>query len=59
MKSCDSVIVSWDFSHGNDVGILLVGKQTEGKVEIINAFRGSEARELYDKLTKVSKQKPS
>lgn len=27
MKSTDSVIVSWDFSHGKDVGVLIVGKQ--------------------------------
>ena len=28
MKSTDSVIVSWDFSHGKDVGVLIVGKQS-------------------------------
>lgn len=32
MKSTDSVIVSWDFSHGKDVGVLIVGKQEKGKV---------------------------
>lgn len=31
MKSTDSVIVSWDLSHGKDVGVLLVGKQVNGK----------------------------
>lgn len=30
MKSTDSVIVSWDFSHGKDVGVLIVGKQENG-----------------------------
>lgn len=44
MKSTDSVIVSWDFSHGKDVGVLIVGKQEKGKVEIINAYQGEEAR---------------
>lgn len=39
MKSTDSVIVSWDFSHGKDVGVLIVGKQEKGKVEIINAYQ--------------------
>lgn len=39
MKSTDSVIVSWDFSHGKDVGVLIVGKQEKGKVEIINALQ--------------------
>lgn len=42
MKSTDSVIVSWDFSHGKDVGVLIVGKQKKGKVEIINAYQGEE-----------------
>lgn len=51
MKSTDSVIVSWDLSHGKDVGVLLVGKQLNGRVEIINAFQGEEAYELYRKLT--------
>lgn len=51
MKSTDSVIVSWDLSHGKDVGVLLVGKQVNGRVEIVNAFQGEEAYELYRKLT--------
>lgn len=42
MKSTDSVIVSWDFSHGKDVGVLIVGKQEKGKVEIINAYQKGE-----------------
>lgn len=50
MKSNGSVIVSWDFSNGRDIGVLLVGKQVKGKVEIVNAFQGKEAVELYEKL---------
>lgn len=50
-ESTGSVIVSWDFSHGKDVGILLVGKQTNGRVDVVNAFQGAEAKELYRKLT--------
>lgn len=50
-ESTGSVIVSWDFSHGKDVGILLVGKQTNGRVDVVNAFQGAEAEELYRKLT--------
>lgn len=30
MKSTDSVIVSWDFSRGKDVGVLIVGSQQTG-----------------------------
>lgn len=45
-----AVIVSWDLSHGKDKEILLVGKQVNGKVEVINAFQGEEALEIYEKL---------
>ena len=51
MKSSGSVIVSWDFSNGKDVGVLIVGEQKNGKVNIINAFQGQEAKDLYKKLT--------
>lgn len=56
MKSVGSVIVSWDFSHGKDVGVLLVGKQANAQVEVINAYQGEEAYELYRRLT-VKKKK--
>lgn len=42
-------IVSFSFSD-KDKGVLIVGKQTKGKVDIINAFQGDEAWELYHKL---------
>lgn len=51
MKSTDSVIVSWDFSHGKDVGVLIVGNQKNGQVEVINAYQGEEAYDLYRRLT--------
>lgn len=51
MKTSGSVIVSWDFSNGKDVGVLIVGKQEKGKVDIVNAYQGKEAEELYRKLT--------
>lgn len=51
MKSTDSVIVSWDFSRGKDVGVLIVGSQKNGQVDVINAYQGKEAYELYRKLT--------
>lgn len=50
MKKVDSVIVSVDFSHGEDVGVLIVGRQTNGTMDIVNAFQGKEAMELWDKL---------
>lgn len=56
MKSSGSVIVSWDFSNGKDIGILIVGHQQNGKVNIINAFQGEEAETLYKKLTTIQKK---
>ena len=50
-----AVIVSWDFSHGKDKGVLIVGRQTNGVVKVINAFQGQEARDIYGKLTIVKK----
>ena len=52
-KTNGAVIVSWDFSHGadgKDKDILLVGKQTKGVVDVINAFQGQDARDIYEKL---------
>ena len=51
-----SVIVSWDFSHGDGPGLVLVGKQKNGKVEVINAFQGPEAYALWKKLTNSKKK---
>lgn len=52
IKNTGAFIVSWDFSHGKDYDILLVGQKAPGKdVEIINAFQGEEAFEIYEKLT--------
>ena len=45
-----AMIVSWELSHGKDKAVLLVGKQTNGKVEVINAFQGQDARDIYEKL---------
>lgn len=46
-----AVIVSWDFSHNGDKHILLVGRKTpKHDVEVINAFQGKEAHDIYDKL---------
>ena len=50
-----SVIVSYD-NQSNDVPILIVGKKRLNQsVEIINAFQGDEATELYKRLTTVKK----
>lgn len=54
----DSVVVSVDFSNKNDIGVMLVGrKRMNQSMEIINAFQGDEARELYEKLITTKKEK--
>ena len=54
----DSFLVSVDFSNKNGTGVLIVGrKRMNQSVEIINAFQGDEARELYEKL--VTKKEKS
>ena len=50
-----SVIVSYD-NQSNDIPILIVGRKRKNQsVEIINAFQGDEATELYKRLTTVKK----
>lgn len=46
-------------SYGKDVGVLLVGKQQNGKVDIVNAFQGEEAESIYMKLSAIKKVKVS
>ena len=51
---CGAVIVSWDFSHEKDKAILVVGRKTpKHDVEVVNAFQGQEALDIYKKLMDV------
>ena len=46
----DTLLVSISFSN-KDSGVLVVGRKRKNQsVEIINAFQGEEALELYKKL---------
>ena len=52
-----ALIVSWDLSHAQDKHILLVGRKTpRADVEVINAFQGKEAHDIYEKLTTQKKE---
>lgn len=56
-KTSDAIIVSVDYTHGEDNTVLIVGRQNENRgIDIINAFQGDEAWELYKKLTTVNKK---
>ena len=49
----DAIIVSYDNSS-NDIPILIVGrKRFNQSMNIINAFQGDEAVELYTRLTTI------
>ena len=50
-----SYIVAWDFSNGEDNDILIVGSQHRGVMDIVNAFQGQEARDIYNKLSTLKK----
>ena len=50
----ESLIIGVDFSNRDD-GVLIVGRQNNGEVTIINAFRGKEAFDIYKKLITVKK----
>lgn len=46
----DTLLVSISFSD-KDTGVLVVGRQRKNQsIEIVNAFQGGEALELYKKL---------
>lgn len=54
-----SYIVAWDFSHGEDGKdhcVLIVGEQKKGVMNIVNAFQGKEARDIYERLSTIKKK---
>lgn len=47
----DTFLASFDYMHGN-IPVLIVGRRgKEKEIDIINAFQGDEAKELYKRLT--------
>jgi hypothetical protein len=49
----DTIIVSYD-DHSSDIPILIVGrKRLNESAEVINAFDGDEAKELYERLVTI------
>lgn len=52
MATVDSLLIGVDFADNGDVGVLIVGRKRPNlSVDIINAFQGEEAKELYQRLT--------
>lgn len=58
-KTNGAFIVSWDFSNGRDNDILLIGERKGGRMTVLNAFQGKEARNIYEKLSGENKVKAS
>ena len=46
------LIVSYDKGYGNEIPILLVGRNTDKGMEIINVFQREEANKVYELLSK-------
>ena len=49
----DVLLVSFDFTHGDDHRICIVGRKKGGTIEIVNAFEGDNAKAIFDLLTIV------
>lgn len=54
MNTSDTLLIGYDFSHGKDISVVIVGR---GTADTINALYGQEAEELYERLTTVRKGK--
>lgn len=51
MQTTDTILISFDHNHETGNKVLVVGrKRLNESVEIINAFQGEDAEELYLKL---------
>lgn len=55
-KVNECLLVSVEFTQGENAGVLIVGRQKNGKVDIVNAFQGQEAIDIYKKLITVNKK---
>ena len=59
MSVTDSILVSVDFDMKGDpdTAVLIVGKKKKGgAIDILNAFQGDEAMELWNKLTESGRE---
>lgn len=47
----DKLTIGFDFSNGKDMATLLIGRRSGRKINVLRAFYGKEALDLYRKLT--------
>ena len=58
LREGEAILVGYCPANGKDVAVMTVGrKRINGSVEIINAFQGLEAEELWKRLTKKKEKK--
>ena len=56
-KKTGSLIIGYDFSKDENNGILIVGTRTKGQnTDIVNAFQGKEAKDIFERLITVKKE---
>ena len=51
----DVLIVSYDKGYGNEIPVLLVGRNIDKGMEIIKAFEREEANKVYELLSERDK----
>ena len=57
IKKTGNLIIGYNFSNGEDNGVLIVGKRTKGQnTDIVNAFQGKEAKDIFERLITVKKE---
>ena len=56
-NTLDTLLVSFDYTNGKDNSVLIVGRKRKNEtLQIVNAFQGAEAEELYKKLITVKEK---
>jgi len=50
MNAKDTILIGFEPGHFEDESFMIVAKQINGDIQIINTFQASEARELYLKI---------
>lgn len=49
----DTLLVGFDFTHGEEHKVLIVGKKQGKMLTIVNAFEGAKAEEIFKLLTTI------
>lgn len=55
----DVLLVSFDMTHGDDNKLCIVGKKSGKMLEIVNAFEGQKAEDIFRLLTMVDTKRES